>query len=415
MALTAGIIIINAVLFGTVYSNKCNSFEISKDNLNKALIGHSVLEVNDKNHHDCARTCMSMSVCKSFDFDRNEHVCKLNDVDQSSVDPSEFETKRGSIFSDISEWPSRMVGSCGSRPCKANQRCYQNGASHVCKDITCASDLKIENGKVQIRTPSENKFLDVALVTCDKGYVPSQQEVKCEASGKWQPATCKSPSDCKEVIDKIPEARSGQYEIKLWTSGKILTVNCDMETDGGGWTIFHRRLDGSVEFYRTFTEYENGFGNVDGELWLGLKYLQELAEQGSTDIRLDMTRNDSSTGHETCPDFMLTEGTNYTLTIGSCTRSGMKYKNSLAYNNRMQFSTYDRDLDIDIKDRDCAEFYHGAWWYHGCTYVNLNGYYASPGTECNFSGAARGWCGHIHYGVDGLYSLRTSSMMIRRK
>jgi hypothetical protein len=106
MALTARIMIINAVLFGTVYSNKCSSFEISKDNINKALNGHSVLEVNDKNHHDCARTCMAWSVCKSIDFDRNEHVCKLNDVDQSSVDPSDFKTKKGSIFSDISEWPS---------------------------------------------------------------------------------------------------------------------------------------------------------------------------------------------------------------------------------------------------------------------------------------------------------------------
>jgi hypothetical protein len=106
MALTAGLImiIINAVLFRSINSNKCSSFEISKDNINKALIGHSVLEVNDKNHHDCARTCMALSVCKSLDFDRNEHVCKLNDVDQSSVDQSEFKTKIGSIFSDISEW-----------------------------------------------------------------------------------------------------------------------------------------------------------------------------------------------------------------------------------------------------------------------------------------------------------------------
>jgi hypothetical protein len=54
----------------------------------------------------------------------------------------------------------------------------------------CAFDQKIENGKVQISAPGENKFLDVALVKCDTGYVPSQQEVKCEASGKWQPATC---------------------------------------------------------------------------------------------------------------------------------------------------------------------------------------------------------------------------------
>ena len=28
-------------------------------------------------------------------------------------------------------------------------------------------------------------------------------------------------------------------------------------------------MDGSVDFYRNFTEYENGFGNVSGELWLG--------------------------------------------------------------------------------------------------------------------------------------------------
>jgi ficolin len=30
-------------------------------------------------------------------------------------------------------------------------------------------------------------------------------------------------------------------------------------------------MDGSVDFYRNFTEYEKGFGNVDGELWLGIK------------------------------------------------------------------------------------------------------------------------------------------------
>jgi hypothetical protein len=72
------------------------------------------------------------------------------------------------------------------------------------------------------------------------------------------------------------------------------------------------------------------FLNIYIYIWYnfaGLKYIQELAGQGSTEIRLDMTSSDSRTGHETCPDFKLTEGTNYkmyTLNIGSCTGVGIE-------------------------------------------------------------------------------------------
>jgi hypothetical protein len=48
---------------------------------------------------------------------------------------------------------------------------------------------------------------------------------------------CLALSDCKEILDKFPEAESGQYEITLWNSGETLTVNCDMKTEGGGWTV----------------------------------------------------------------------------------------------------------------------------------------------------------------------------------
>ena len=73
-------------------------------------------------------------------------------------------------------------------------------------------------------------------------------------------------------LRKEGRRRSGIYKIKFGSEEK--SVFCDMSTLGGGWTVIQRRGDfGNDEdfFLRNWTEYRNGFGSPNKELWIGLE------------------------------------------------------------------------------------------------------------------------------------------------
>uniref|UniRef100_A0A670K3Z9 Fibrinogen C-terminal domain-containing protein n=1 Tax=Podarcis muralis TaxID=64176 RepID=A0A670K3Z9_PODMU len=113
-------------------------------------------------------------------------------------------------------------------------------------------------------------------------------------------ALCQSaPRSCKELLSK-GEFLSGWYTIYLpgcWP----LRVFCDMDTDGGGWLVFQKRLDGSVDFYRTWNDYKKGFGNQLSEFWLGNENIHLLTREGNpafdlgirVEGKLDLVYNES--------------------------------------------------------------------------------------------------------------------------
>ena len=46
--------------------------------------------------------------------------------------------------------------------------------------------------------------------------------------------------------------------------------------NSGGWTVFQYRHNGTLDFYRNFEDYKNGFGDPKSEYWLGLEAIHQL-------------------------------------------------------------------------------------------------------------------------------------------
>ncbi|XP_076330641.1 techylectin-5B-like [Tachypleus tridentatus] len=76
--------------------------------------------------------------------------------------------------------------------------------------------------------------------------------------------------DCASIYKQQLNRTTGVYRIQPRFLNQSISVYCDMETSGGGWTLIQRRGDFGkpVEnFYRSWIEYKNGFGNITQEFW----------------------------------------------------------------------------------------------------------------------------------------------------
>ncbi|XP_060603730.1 fibrinogen-like protein A [Ruditapes philippinarum] len=172
--------------------------------------------------------------------------------------------------------------------------------------------------------------------------------------------------DCLDILQRDITAESGVYEIRLRNSERK-QVYCDMSTDGGGWTIFQNRFDESVDFRKHYSLYTTGFGDVNGEYWLGLKYIQELSEN-PTELWYNVSLTIGETAHEKYGHFRLI-GTDYILSVDhQLEKSGMASDAEIVFGslNGHRFSVTEYSYSST-----CGTT---GWWseYPKCQFVNLN-------------------------------------------
>ena len=89
--------------------------------------------------------------------------------------------------------------------------------------------------------------------------------------------------------------------------------------EAGGWTLLQRRMDESVHFNRTWFEYMHGFGDLNGEFWLGLSKIHRLANSSfPPQLRVDLEDFNNNTAFATYDTFYINgPKTDYVLHVSS--------------------------------------------------------------------------------------------------
>ncbi|XP_061190536.1 fibroleukin-like [Saccostrea echinata] len=182
-----------------------------------------------------------------------------------------------------------------------------------------------------------------------------------------------------------------------------------MVTMGGGWTAIQKRVNGSLSFDRSWTDYKNGFGSPEQDVWVGNDVIHQLTKEKNTFLYVSITLQNGTTLYEMYDRFSVSSETEkYQLFLagpatGTLGDSMLNTTYSSANLSGMYFSTPDRDNDRGRYNCAADSNKRGGWWFNACHQAFLNG----PWSPANWSWP---WYPTVESGANG----RQTMMLIRR-
>ncbi|CAG0896138.1 unnamed protein product [Cyprideis torosa] len=259
-------------------------------------------------------------------------------------------------------------------------------SSHMASNITGLMDaLKILE-EILESSPKKNDLLEITidLEAVLKDHLRSLSSTSMCSSLRGGVTTKESlalsasvyalPRHCMDIKRDQENAESGVYRIKPISSWQPFFVYCEMDIDGGGWTVFQSRTGADLSFDRPFREYKNGFGNIGStDFWLGLEYLYHLTNSDVMELRIDLESFDDQAAFASYKGFAIGAAHDwYTIKLLAKYHEMSTAGDSLMYHaTGARFVT--KDATQDEEWSDCARQERaGGWWFRSCDQSNLN-------------------------------------------
>ena len=225
---------------------------------------------------------------------------------------------------------------------------------------------------MKIITPLVILTLSLLLVNADQ-YCDNMLKQYHLFRSKCSAARITVSSCCDLTGFPLSKVPSAVYQMNCKCGGHFTTANvyCDMSTDNGGWIVIQRnKKDGKLNFNKNWTDYEEGFGDLNKEFWYGLAAIHCLTQRGQWEMRVDYQFNNNTWSYLHYNQFSVGSASEeYSLTTGGFTGVGTD-QFAASPHNGMKFSTPDNDNDK--WSGNCAASWKSGWWYNNCWNININ-------------------------------------------
>ena len=159
--------------------------------------------------------------------------------------------------------------------------------------------------------------------------------------------------------------------------------------------------------------YVNGFGEVDGNFWLGLEEIHQVTTTHNVSLYTNIETFEGEAFTMKLQIFSVNDATtNYAWNFSGFSQSYDRVKGSVlgSWHNAMMFTTRDRDNDLWSTGNSRRR----GWWYNSCGLMNLNGNYEDDVTP-TYTGITMQHIDASNAGAAASKAVETIEMIIRTR